>query len=83
MRGDGTRFECPKCGVLFFQDGKYVSPWDDDYIDDYGTCECCGQSLERASFTLPWEDGNNPFAFVTCPHCGHKEIKYGFGEDDD
>ena len=25
MRGDGERFECPECGVLFLQNGEYVT----------------------------------------------------------
>lgn len=47
------------------------------------TCENCQRSLRGGDLTLPWEDGNNPNAYVTCPHCGYKNIKYGFGEDDD
>lgn len=47
------------------------------------TCENCQRPLRGGDLTLPWEDGNNPDAYVTCPHCGYKNIKYGFGEDDD
>lgn len=46
------------------------------------TCLNCQQSLRGGDLTLPWEDGNNPNAYVTCPHCGYKNNKYGFGEDD-
>ena len=46
-------------------------------------CEKCGQSLNHAVLTLPWEDGDNPTAYVTCPYCGHKNTVYGYGEDDD
>lgn len=46
-------------------------------------CENCGQSLARGVLTLPWEDGNNPYAYVTCPYCGHENTVYGYGEDDD
>ena len=46
-------------------------------------CESCGQSLEGGDLTLPWEDGDNPYAYVTCPHCRYKNIRYGYGEDDD
>jgi DNA-directed RNA polymerase subunit RPC12/RpoP len=46
------------------------------------TCESCQQSLARGDRSLPWEDGNNANAYIRCPHCGHKNIKYGFGEDD-
>lgn len=82
MRGDGQRFECPNCSVLFKKGDSFVSPWDDDYDSCSSECESCGQSLAGASLTLPWEDGDNPYAYVTCPHCGYENIKYGYGEDD-
>ena len=47
------------------------------------TCAFCGRSLEGGELTLPWEDGDNPNAYVTCPHCRGENIRYGFGEDDD
>ncbi len=47
------------------------------------TCISCGQSLERGKLVLPWEDGDNPSAYVRCPHCGYENIMAGFGEDDD
>ena len=46
-------------------------------------CENCGWSLLGGYLTLPWEDGDNTYAYVTCPHCGYKSIRYGYGEDDD
>jgi hypothetical protein len=46
-------------------------------------CENCQGSLAGAEGSLPWEDGNNPHAYKRCPNCGHKNIFYGFGEDDD
>jgi DNA-directed RNA polymerase subunit RPC12/RpoP len=47
-------------------------------------CDNCQQefSRERLVLTLPWEDGNNPNAYWTCPYCGYKNIVYGYGEDD-
>ena len=47
------------------------------------TCESCQKefSRERLSLTLPWEDGNNANAYWRCPNCGHKNIEYGYGED--
>jgi len=30
-----------------------------------------------------WEDGNYAHAYETCPHCGCKNIRDSFGEDDD
>ncbi len=47
------------------------------------TCENCGKPLSGGELTLPREDGNNSDAYVKCPHCGYKNIQYGFGEDDD
>ncbi len=46
------------------------------------TCESCQSSLSGSDLTLPWEDGDNAYAYVTCRHCGHENIKEGFGEDD-
>lgn len=47
------------------------------------TCENCEQLLRRGTLTLPWEDGDNPYAYITCPHCGYENIIEGYGEDDD
>ncbi len=44
-------------------------------------CENCWQSLS-GELTLPWEDGGNPYAYITCRRCGHENTAYGFGEDD-
>ena len=46
-------------------------------------CISCGQSLRGGELTLPWEDGDNPEAYIVCPHCGEKNTVYGYGEDDD
>lgn len=46
-------------------------------------CETCHCSLEGGDLTLPWEDGDNRYAYVTCPHCGWNSVQYGYGEDDD
>jgi len=45
-------------------------------------CRSFQASLAGAEMTLPWEDGNNPYAYVTCGSCGHENTAYGFGEDD-
>lgn len=47
------------------------------------TCLKCGQEIKRAILTLPWEDGDNPYAYVRCPYCGYENIQAGYGEDDD
>ena len=52
-----------------------------EYTMEY--CENCHLSLENAELTLPWEDGDNRYAYVTCLHCGWKTIQYGYGEDDE
>ena len=46
-------------------------------------CVCCGRSLAGGVLILPWEDGDNEYAYVTCPHCGEENIQKGYGEDDD
>jgi DNA-directed RNA polymerase subunit RPC12/RpoP len=48
-----------------------------------GECVNCQESLDGATLTLPWEDGDNPYAYVRCPHCGYENIMDGYGEDDD
>ena len=45
-------------------------------------CSNCGRDLE-GELTLPWEDGNNPEAYVRCKYCGYENTVYGYGEDDD
>ena len=35
-------------------------------------CESCGRSQDNGILVLPWEDGNNPTAYVICSHCRHK-----------
>lgn len=46
-------------------------------------CINCGMSLSGGDLTLPWEDGDNPNAYIICPHCRTKNTVYGYGEDDD
>jgi len=41
------------------------------------------QVVSTGEITLPWEDGDNEHAYITRPHCGYKNTRYGFGEDDD
>ena len=45
-------------------------------------CPYCGCPLEKLELTLPWEDGDNDYAYVICPDCGAKIILDGYGEDD-
>ena len=46
-------------------------------------CVNCGRSLLGAYLTLTWEDGDNEYAYVICPHCRYRNILYGYGEDED
>lgn len=46
------------------------------------TCDSCGQSLDKAVLVLPWEDGDNPYAYARCKYCGYENILEGYGEDD-
>lgn len=52
-------------------------------MSDYDICIACGQSLRGGDYVLPWEEGDNPSAFIRCPHCGYENERDGFGEDDD
>lgn len=45
-------------------------------------CEICQASLKDGERYLPYEDGSNEYAYIVCPECGHKNIMYGFGEDE-
>ena len=46
-------------------------------------CIYGGSLLKGGVLTLPWEDGDNPNAHVTCPNRGEENIQEGYGEDDD
>lgn len=45
-------------------------------------CLNCQTSLEDEDLVLPWEDGDNEYAYIKCPRCGYENTKYGYGEDD-
>ena len=44
-------------------------------------CINCQKSLQGGVLTLPWEDGDNEYAYVTCPYCRYENIVEGYGED--
>lgn len=84
LNEDGEdRFECSKCHqVAFRENGEIVDAFSRHAKlanNNAGTCESCQQSLAGCSTIVPWEDGNNADAYIRCPYCGHKNIKYGFG----
>ncbi len=43
-------------------------------------CPYCQQSLDGGVYTEPWEDGDNAYGYVTCPHCGEDVL---LDSDDD
>lgn len=38
------------------------------------TCVVCQYPLAGGMFVSRWEDGNNDYSYVVCPHCRHKNI---------
>jgi hypothetical protein len=46
-----------------------------------GNCENYNRSLSDGDLTLPWEDRDNAYGYVTCQG-GHETDVYGYGEDD-
>ncbi|MFD1484796.1 hypothetical protein ACFQ5J_06090 [Lacticaseibacillus baoqingensis] len=79
-------WKCAECGYtssITEADIVYDSPAEEYSDADFQTCTNCGRSIADANLTLPWEAGNNPSAYVRCPHCGYDNILSGFGEDDD
>lgn len=39
-------------------------------------CENCGWSLNNGEYVLSWEDDDNPYGYIICPHCEHKNFDY-------
>lgn len=37
-------------------------------------CAKCTCSLSGGVYTPKWADGDNPYAYVTCPNCGYQQI---------
>jgi hypothetical protein len=37
--------------------------------------------MSGSELTDAWEDGNNSNAYVTCRHCGHQNVQWGWGGD--
>ncbi len=79
---------CDSCNRIFTEsqvEEYWANHSEEEGLDEFdkaGTCESCGQSLYGGVGSLPWEDGDNAYAYIRCPHCGHENIQYGFGEDD-
>jgi RNase P subunit RPR2 len=81
-----SRYECfsVTCSGVYFEEGGALYTPEDLRLmrlkDDGRFCLSCQAPL-RGDLTSPWEDGDNPHAYVTC-RCGFKNPIYGFGEDD-
>ena len=69
-------------GIFKKSKNEKADAFSTDRSEKGGFCENCSRSTANGTLTLPWEDGDNPSAYVTCPYCGHENIKYGFGADD-
>lgn len=74
-------YTCPSCGnsVRTNDDGSLT--WQSEIFGsssntNAGECINCGYSLQGGSYTLPWEDGNNEYGYVICPHCRCKNEEY-------
>jgi DNA-directed RNA polymerase subunit RPC12/RpoP len=44
-------------------------------------CLNCDEPVKNPVLVLPWEDGDNEYAYWECPHCKYKNTQYGYGED--
>ncbi len=54
------------------------------WLNEYnGRCGNCDEVELKGKYplVLPWEDGDNPAAYVECPRCRMKNIVEGFGVD--
>ena len=45
------------------------------------TCEKCGWSLDGGEYVLPWEDDDNEYGYIICPHCKHENIDWSTEDD--
>ena len=82
--GEG-RFECPDCtgGVFFIEDGVLVDSMHRGGGGGGRRSESCDSSLSGGQRYLPYENGSNSNAYIKCPSCGHENVRYGFGDDND
>ena len=71
----GSRWECrndscPEWGTTYFDtDGVLVVAVRSVKPGDRRFCVWCQEPLSRAEAFLPWEDGSNSHAYITCPSC--------------
>ena len=85
---DTERFECTsgigQCAEpVWFREngGPLITPWTRNASTGPRPCESCQRDMSGSVLTAAWEDGNNSNAYVTCRHCGHKNVQWGLGGD--
>lgn len=81
MIEDGACLVCPNCATIFTveQAKEYWechSAPENVHLHQGKLCQSCNLSLSGGDYTPPWADGNNEYGYTTCPHCGHKNIRY-------
>lgn len=66
-------FNCLDCGQRFFKedDGEIVDVFRRKSRGSSRRCEMCQREMKGGTYTAPWENGNNPDAYIKCPNCGH------------
>ena len=74
-------YTCPVCGdSVRIIDGTIT--WEEEIFGSPAQragglpCQNCGQSLSGGSYTMPWENGNNPDGYIKCPHCGYINFQW-------
>ena len=77
-------YTCPECGnSVRITEGEVK--WNREIFGKqaatYGgrKCEFCGEPLSGGEHTGPWEDGDNVYGYIKCPHCG--EINFDLDDD--
>lgn len=70
------RWTCSECGYNNDVTENNIIDTKDDYDindDEDRSLRCvnCQNSLKGGEYTGAWENGNNPDAYVKCPHCGY------------
>lgn len=82
----GGRYECHNGACMgwrvYFDEGGVLVDPSTRSKSGGGSCAVCQSSLSGGTSYLPYEDGNNSDAYISCPSCQHQNVRYGFGEDD-
>lgn len=67
---------CFDCAVDIYEEDE-----NEGMYSDGSDCSNCQSSLSGGSLVMPWEDGDNPNAYVICPNCRTKNLIEGYGND--